>query len=244
MSEQTFKVGDRVTVDRRGDGVVTYGPVEGPYGGQRIVVKLDGGVETAVNTSNVTVIPTFAIGDKAKMYGESNPVEIIGGPFTNRYHTWFAVRAEVGETMASESDLTAPPTPAPIAVGDRVRVTEDDPYSRTGEFVGQRGTVRRLNGSSRLPYHVEFDAGQGAPHTRWNVTSVEKITDESADTYRYEGITYDLTAQYTDRDGDAWRFARVDGVVRGDWSGARNSITSEDSTLSYVVTRYGPMTKI
>ncbi|MGW2515017.1 phiSA1p31-related protein [Streptomyces scopuliridis] len=310
MAVQTFNVGDRVRVLSGGDGEVTYGPVNSTFDTYKLfVVKQDGDEERAFKASDLEPLPTFAVGDKAKMDGESDPVAIIGGPFTNRYHKWFVVRAEVGDTTASESDLTALPAPAPIVVGDRVRVTEDDPYARTGEFVGMLGTVRRLNHPLRLPYNVEFDADQGAPYTRWNVTSVEKISDESvrvpvgtrvridrakwaeqthgmtgvvesntetwraedddthpyivridngsgphvaeltpvdepADTFEHYGITYDLSVKYRDRESNVWRFARVDGVVRGDWGLHRRSISAEDSTLSYAVDHYGPLTKL
>ncbi|MFJ9213033.1 phiSA1p31-related protein [Streptomyces sp. NPDC102264] len=315
MTEQTFKVGDKVRVLSGGDGKVTYGPVNSTFDTYKMyVVKQDGDEERAFKAVDLAPLPAFTVGDKAKMVGESDPVEIIGGPFKNRYHTWFAVKSETGEHYtASEDNLTALPAPDPIKVGDRVRVTEDDPYTRTGEFVGKLGTVCKLNSTSSLPYNVEFDSDQGAPYSRWAVASVEKIKDapalvsigtrvrvdrakwaeeshgmtgvvtsntqtfrshvgdthvydvelddgptihvaeltlldEPADTVVHRGITYDLSATYRDRDGDAWRFARVDGVVRGACRPASSRtefhITGYSGTLREVVDAYGPLSKI
>ncbi|MFF1417597.1 phiSA1p31-related protein [Streptomyces sp. NPDC058280] len=266
MAEQTFKVGDKVRVLSGGDGKVTYGPVNSTFGTYKMfVVKQDGDEERAFKSADLEPLPTFAVGDSAKMVGESDPVEIVGGPFTNRYHTWFAVRAEIGETIASEDNLTVLPAPDPIDVGDRVRVTDDD-GGGANRFTGRIGTVLGVDDSSRLPYHVQFGTGRGYhgdENGRWNCVAVERVTDEPTDpiavgnrawvvkdddTHKHNGVTYDLSARYRDRHGDYWRFERFpDGTVRGDFSSSLTTtptVGEHSHTLGYVFACYGPLVKI
>ncbi|MFG2292022.1 phiSA1p31-related protein [Streptomyces sp. NPDC048603] len=58
----------------------------------------------------------------------------------------------------------------------------------------------------------------------------------------HEGVTYDLTARYRDRDGDVWRFERQpDGSVLG--AHGSGAITPYSDSLSYAVSVYGPLHK-
>lgn len=60
-------------------------------------------------------------------------------------------------------------------VGDKVRVVKDDPWLRTGEFVGKTGTLRSIGRNQTLPFNVQFDADQGTLHSSWNVLAVELV---------------------------------------------------------------------
>lgn len=239
----TFAVGDKVTHNMTGmHGVVTYGPFNRRAGVPAYVVQRPDGTEAVWLAVRVTAAKhAFAIGDRAKIVSQTEPVEIIGGPFKNRFHTWFAVHGnEVGDTTASENELTALPTPDPISVGDWVRVTADDPHNRTGEFVGKMGVVIRLGHmSSQVPYRVSFDAEQDAPHDEWNVASVEKTTGE----YRYGGITYNLSAKYRDAYGDVWTLGRVGNIVAGATLPV-GSPRSESPSLGHIVRKWGPLTRV
>ncbi|MEV7425188.1 phiSA1p31-related protein [Streptomyces sp. NPDC091212] len=245
MTEETFKVGDKVRVLSGGYGKIMYGPTRSTYDTHTLfVVKQDDEEDRAFKSTDLEALPAFAIGDTVKMYDETEPVEIIGGPFKNRYHTWFAVRTEIGETTASEGDLTA--LPDPIKVGDKVRVTNDDGEHR---FVGRIGMVVKLNSdASRLPYRVQFGDGRGShgeENGHWNCVAVERVTD----TYEYEGVVYDLTARYQDSDGDVWFFKRMpDGAIRGSCRSAGSTyepdIHNFSETLEDAATTYGPLLKV
>lgn len=89
-----------------------------------------------------------------------------------------AVVTPVYRALRDAKDQTAESVQStPLAVGDKVRVLEDDSECRTGEFVGKVGRITRISEhhSSRLPYSVKFDADQGAPYSAWNVARVEKV---------------------------------------------------------------------
>lgn len=234
-----FKVGDKVRHSIRGEMEITYGPYDiGKY-----IARNSEGTESSVLGGYLTVMPAFTAGDKAKMHGESDPVEIVAGPFRNRYMKWYVVRAGVGETTAAEGNLTAIPDDA-IKVGDRVRVTDDD-GGGSFRFTGRIGIVKRMNVGDFLPYLIEFGdgrGGHGAVNGRWNCKAVERVTDAESDSHTVDGITYDLTAQYRDRDGDTWTLKRVDGTVRASMGGS--PVTVDSHSLSYIARNYSPLVKI
>ncbi|MFE7624280.1 phiSA1p31-related protein [Streptomyces sp. NPDC057509] len=65
----------------------------------------------------------------------------------------------------------------------------------------------------------------------------------AADTFEYDGVTYDLATRYHDRDGDVWRFERrPDGAVRGRLSD--DPIGDHNIPLGEAVDRFGPMKKV
>jgi hypothetical protein len=223
-----FKVGDKAKHSTRGNMEITYGP----FGGNKYVARDESGAEAYVTATLLSARPAFTAGDKAKMHGESDPVEVLAGPYRNRYIIWYVVRAEVGETTAAEGNLTVIPVDA-IKVGDRVRVLVDR-ANNASVSKGDIFTVRRLVGGG---LHTD-----GRAYGTWFFTlaNVEKVTDANAHTL--SGVDYDLTAQYRDRDGDAWRFKDVDGEVRGEMHGY--TICDDSHTLAYVARTYGPLTKI
>ncbi|MGW6638499.1 phiSA1p31-related protein [Streptomyces cyaneofuscatus] len=64
----------------------------------------------------------------------------------------------------------------------------------------------------------------------------------AAETFEYDGVTYELGATYRDRDGDKWHFARFDDEVVGNTYEVPNSL-ADGSSLAFVMS-YGPLTKI
>ncbi|MFJ5103209.1 phiSA1p31-related protein [Streptomyces sp. NPDC088554] len=242
-----FKVGDKVEHPTGGTCTVRYGPYRTRWNPDLYLLEMADGTHFDADDLEVSApLPAFAVGDKAKMAGETEPVEIIGGPYKNRYRVWFAVKAEVGDATASEGDLTALPAPDPIKAGDRVRVTDDD---GAHQFVGRIGRVVKLNSdASRLPYRVQFGDGRGfhgEENGHWNCVAVERVTD----TYEYDGVTYDVDAQYRDSDGDVWFFKRMpDGAVRGEYRASTSTyephIDNFSETLETAAIMHGPLLKV
>ncbi|MFD9442126.1 phiSA1p31-related protein [Streptomyces sp. NPDC060001] len=242
----TFEVGAKVEHRTFGAGEVAFGPFEHSTGQNHYLIKQEGGKHALVVAEALSLSAKFKVGDKVSQYGSTYTIH--AGPFRGNAE-WYAVEASDGKILHStERALTLVIEPAknePVKVGDRVRVVKDDSMVRVGEFVGKIGIVQRLNSrSSRLPYDVKFDVGQGARHESWNVAEVEKLDDPT--TVTHDGITYDLTARYKDRDGDTWALRRdpddesqvqmqMTPVVSGAWSGY---------TLGGVVRSYGPLRKI
>ncbi|GAB1326935.1 hypothetical protein [Streptomyces sennicomposti] len=200
-----FEIGQKVKHASRGDVEVTYGPYDSPYG-TRYLVRLETGKEThasAVTLSAIPETPKFAVGDKAKGAYSGTVYTIVAGPFDDNGHVWYVTRepnGAVGHNSAADLEVVEP---APIKVGDRVRVVKDGPDERTGEFVGKVGKLIRDDGFS-TSYLVEFGDGSGRhgdpENGRWWVAEVERVTDESADTYEHAGVTYDDTIEYAVRE--------------------------------------------
>ncbi|WP_329168369.1 KOW motif-containing protein [Streptomyces sp. NBC_01267] len=81
--------------------------------------------------------------------------------------------------LADEIDGGETPEPARAPrVGDRVRVLEDDPGNRAGEFVGKVGTLLSVDKASEYtPYCVQFGDGTGY-YGKWWVDAVELLTTD------------------------------------------------------------------
>jgi hypothetical protein len=131
--------------------------------------------------------------------------------------------------------------PEPIKVGDRVRVVADDPEIRTGEYVGKVGLVATIGNRVRreLVYRISFPDGD-----YWWVADVERVTDEN--TYTHDGVTYDLSAKYRDKDGDEWTFTDRGFGPDGTPNGAMNGYAGGNYsyTLGYAAQKYGPLARI
>lgn len=71
--------------------------------------------------------------------------------------------------------------PAAVKVGDKVRVTADDPDYRTGNYVGATGTLLRTDGDPRTPFRVQLDEPWASDlrTTAWWCGGVEALTEES-----------------------------------------------------------------
>ncbi|MEV7250251.1 phiSA1p31-related protein [Streptomyces cyaneofuscatus] len=64
----------------------------------------------------------------------------------------------------------------------------------------------------------------------------------AADTFEYDGVTYELNATYVDRDGDKWHFARIDGEVIG--GGDHKPEDIDDGCSLDFIMDYRPLTKV
>ncbi|MFI7096400.1 phiSA1p31-related protein [Streptomyces lydicus] len=240
MPEQTFKVGDKANYV--GKPVTIAG---GPFTGysEWYVVKGEDGKEHPAAASGLA--PAFAIGDEVK-YEYGGGGKLVAGPFRSEHHDellWVVEKANGTHMTPTQNSLTKV-EPDTIKVGDRVRVVADDPESKPGQFVGMTGTVFNIDDDD-LPYGVRFDADQGAPVLTWYVTRVTKLSASDSDAVTHDGVTYELGADYEDRDGDRWKFARVDGEIFGDWGFSRNHITSTSGCgIAYAVSQYGPFTLV
>ncbi|MFB7823840.1 phiSA1p31-related protein [Streptomyces hydrogenans] len=241
----TFKVGDKVRHESYGDVEITYGPYPGEFSDARFLVRGEDGRERVAVPERMTAIPKFVVGDKVHAaYGSGGT--LVSGPFKSAHHEeaiWVVEKADGTHVFPTAGVLTkVEPEPArDIKVGDRVRVTDDDCGGR--RFGGRIGTVKTIHrAGTLLPYLVEFGDGRGHhgdPNGRWNCRTVE-LLDETADTYTHDGVTYDLSARYRDRDGDPWQFKRLGDRV----TGACGAEPEDDSwTLGYIVERYGPLTR-
>jgi hypothetical protein len=249
-----FEVGQTVRHEVRGEVDVTYGPFVGLYGDGRYIVRQGDGREVMVNISALSAIPEppkFAIGDKVTSDGSLRDTVgiLVAGPFVSPLlgdRFWVADVDDRHHTPI-EAGLRKVVDPAPIKVGDRVRVTDDD-GGGANRFNGRIGTVTTLHGEgSSLPYLVEFGNGRGFHgelNGTWNCRSVERVEDET--TYTHDGVTYDLTARYRDRDDDYWTFKNVEGTVRGNCASTNvaTDVYNGHESLESAVRRYGPLTRV
>jgi len=246
-----FKVGDTVTHNVRGDGEITYGPYTDTFGRTHSVIRLTSGRELAVPTSSITVVPKFAVGDKVA-YDYGGGGTLVAGPFKSEYHgeaIWVVEKANGTHITPTENALRkvdAEPT-REIKVGDRVRVVEDDKSYKTGKFIGRTGTILGSRSDGRaLPFRVKLDDPSDTwdDEGSWWVKEVALVNEASADTYEYEGVTYDLTAKYRDRDHDDWEFT---GSTVSAGVPVMKILTGGfcfEEPLSRAVDDYGPLTKI
>ncbi|MEU1200151.1 phiSA1p31-related protein [Streptomyces sp. NPDC005813] len=248
MSE-TFEVGQKV---RHGsfdeDGEIKFGPFRkaGTYlTGYYLVDFGDGACRETRGTwlSAIPEPPKFAIGDKVRLPYGAREGSLVAGPFRSRHSGrtfWVMETADGKHEAPSEVNLTKVTEPAPIEVGDRVRVLKDDPVVCTGAYVGKIGIVQQVGGCRRKPLTYRLDFGDGDVWWVEDVERVEAAQDE--DVYTHAGVTYDLTATYRDRDGDDWTFKRFGDEVRGGMNGT--APLANTRTLDSVVAAYGPLTRI
>ncbi|WDM16710.1 phiSA1p31-related protein [Streptomyces lavenduligriseus] len=244
MTER-FEVGQKVKHNVRGDAEVTYGPYTNTFGRVHYVIRLASGREldaTADQLSAIPEPPKFSVGDKVlhRSFGSGvvafGPFKHINGP------DHYLMEDDDGDHILSSSDALTAAEPEPIKVGDRVRIVKDDPTYRTGDFVGVVGILRGIEDDGRtMPYRVELPAD--APETlsgRWWCAAVERVATEEV--YEHDGVAYDLSAKYQDKDGDPLTIKIVDGVARAAWFGVEPSYDSD--SLAYVVRNYGPLTRV
>ncbi|MDH6625766.1 hypothetical protein M2271_003577 [Streptomyces sp. LBL] len=248
----TFKIGEEVILTLRGSrATVEYGPFDDR---DVYVVRLvdapsdPDAVRTFTSLSSVMrKAPAFAVGDRVtstvSFRGES--ATLVAGPFVGRFSDvpFWVMERDGKHATPRESTLTKVDTLEPLKVGDRVRVTDDDGGGRN-RFNGKVGTVKELDDGSFLPYLVQFGDGRGRHgdvNGQWHCKAVERVEDEN--TYTHNGVTYDLSAKYRDRDGDVWRMKRVGAVVRARTDGTGNP-TEDSLSLAHVAERWGPLTRV
>ncbi|MFI8084336.1 phiSA1p31-related protein [Kitasatospora sp. NPDC086009] len=245
--QQTFKLGDKVAHRTFGQGVVRFGPYAPALSDEatRFLVELEShpGRHGTFDAGDLTAVPTYKHGDRVLAYGESCTVE--AGPFVDKYdpdRPWYVVKnADGSHETSSESRLKPAPADEPIKVGDRVRVLE---AKHAEEFHGTTGRVIRTDGTwtprdgELHPYRVELDNGGII-----NARRVERITDDApaGSIFVYNSVTYDLTAEYRDQDGDVWRLTRdADGIPLATMGDIRFACRA----LHGVIDEHGPLTKI
>jgi hypothetical protein len=244
---ETFEVGQKVTHAARGDVEVTYGPYDSPFG-TRYLVRTGSGHETHASSDVLSAIPeppAFAIGDKVTttLYGAGT---LVAGPYAGRYSDarWVVEVMDGKHVFPASEALTkvVQPEPEPIKVGDRVRIIRakwaEEHHGAVGTVTSTSGTWREGRGDKH-PYVVRIDDTGGT----LNVAELERVEDES--TVTHEGVTYDLSAQYRDRDGDVWRLKRIDDVVRARMGrDGDGPVTDDSNTLATVVSHWGPLTRV
>ncbi|MET7939673.1 phiSA1p31-related protein [Streptomyces sp. NPDC005302] len=248
MSE-TFEVGQQVRIGDHADGEITYGPFPSTHGTfTGYVVRTDAGERLQRGNDLVAIPepPKFSVGDRVTSTIGSNPEGLlVAGPFVSTFSggNFWVVERDGKHTAPPEEGLTKVVKPEPIKAGDKVRVTDDDGGGRN-RFNGREGVVISVAAHSSLPYLVKFGDGEGYHgdvNGTWHCGGVERI--EPADTFKHAGITYDLTAKYTDRDGDVWTLARFgDKVVTGATHG--ETPDADSTSLEFIVGRWGPLTRV
>lgn len=235
-------VGDRVEVLAGGDGIVTYGPVNSTFNTHRLyVVKQDGDDERAFKVSDLKPLPKFAVGDKvAYVYGGGGT--LVAGPFKSEHHDealWVVEKPNGTHMTPTENSLTKV-VAREIKVGDRVRVVRatyaDHAHGTTG-VVTAVGLGWRTERGDVHPFMVDLDDGGDI-----YVAEVELIETAYSLTFEHDGVAYDLSANYRDKDGDDWRFEAVKGTPRGGMNG--QSVNEYSDSLVSVVDEFGPLTKV
>ncbi|MFF1625599.1 phiSA1p31-related protein [Streptomyces sp. NPDC058272] len=248
--ESTFKAGDKVEHRSFGAGQVVYGPFKRMGRPDfYLMEQASNGEHRTVEPDALTKAAKFKVGDVAKGRLTGRTLKILAGPYSGRRvdaGEWYVVEYPEGHQGTENVRGLLVPEPAPevsssiadesLKVGDKARVLKDDPIICTGAYVGKVGTVLKVGGCARKPLEYRLDFGDGDV---WWVESVERVDD--ADTYTYNGVTYDLSAKYKDTDGDIWKFERIGYEVRGTYTS--RSVEEYDETLAGVVRSYGPLTR-
>jgi hypothetical protein len=253
----TFEVGQKVRHDVRGDVEVSYGPFNNVFGGIRYILRLDDGREVMASSdvlSAIPVTPKFSVGDVVTLATRSGAKATVEyGPFDDRDDIYVVklidapADPESYRTFTAMAHvMTAVPQPEPVQVGDRVRVVR---AAFVEEMIGQTGVVTEVGlnwdaneyseeSADIHPYRVRV--GSGAGTVTFYVAEVELVEDET--TYTHDGVTYDLTAKYSDGD-DVWEFTgRRDahGVPRVTCYGNEDN----SDTIADIADDYGPLTRV
>ncbi|MEU7243381.1 phiSA1p31-related protein [Streptomyces sparsogenes] len=235
----TFAIGDKVTHDGK-SATIEGGPHTG-YS-EWYAVKGDDGKVYPVGADRLTVASGFAIGDEVET-AAGYRAKVVAGPFVNRYgdgdDRFWVLEDEDGKHSAPHEYALTKVEPEPIKVGDRVRVVlathAEKRHGSVGVVTNVSADWKPYDGPVHQ-YEVEFNDGDEI-----YAATVEKVTDDP-NLHTYNGVTYDLSAEYRDKDGDIWRFARVGDEVRGEWG--TYHITETSYTLEDVADRFGPLTRV
>ncbi|MFE5828705.1 phiSA1p31-related protein [Streptomyces sp. NPDC056508] len=230
-----FKVGDKATHEGFGDVEITYGPYTNAFGSTRFLARRENGCEVAVDPGSMTITPKFAVGDKVTTGRAEFTVE--AGPFQG-YGEWYAVRQGDGKVVSSAGlgAFTKVEPAREIKVGDRVRILTTG--ARGASVVaGEIYTVRYVD-----PGEVQVDGSGHADRWYLDPGDVELLTEPPADTETVDGVVYDLSARYRDRDGDVWHFKRFGDDVRGGIG--RTPTSAGDGDSLRFAHGYGPLIKI
>ncbi|MFG3014337.1 phiSA1p31-related protein [Streptomyces cinerochromogenes] len=243
MTER-FEVGQKVKIFSNKHGEIVCGPVRSTFGGYTgYVVRVDGDDvwHRAADLASVPEPPQFSVDDKVT-HRTFGPGEIAFGPFEHYAgQSQYLMKQEDGRHILAAPEALTAAEPEPIKVGDRVRVVRafaaEHRHGETGVVTSTTEEWRSWPGDVHQ-YSVTMDSTGGELY----VAELERV-DEPADTYEYEGVIYDLSVKYRDRDGDVWRFERrPDGKVRGVWT--NRDVTDYDCLLDEVANDCGPLTRV
>lgn len=245
-----FKVGDKVTALGRA-GEIVYGPAESLFGAIMYGVKIDGRDKTFPE-DDLVARAEFEIDDRVTVLHTDGVHSIAAGPFRGLHGDNFYVYAEEANEGEDATHSVAyvsalrPADPEPttnIKVGDRVRVLRakwgEEQHGKVGTVLSVTETFRDRENDLH-PYDIELDDG-GTIYA----AEVEPVPT----TVTYDGVEYDLTAEYRDNEGDFWKFEEGQVETGGNarmsvrLSGTTEYLT-QTSTLRYVVDTYDPLTEI
>ncbi len=247
----TFTVGTKVEHRTWGAGEIAYGPFLRDGHSDNYLMKQTDGEHRFVETDGLAPASKFKVGDKVKGIYSGAEYTVEAGPFFNPSE-WYATKGASGYTTNNRVGALLPVEPAkaepakdePIKVGDVVRISRDN-LQGADVKEGDLLAVTHVSGSRT----VVVKAAPGARNPEWyfDPKNVEKVSADKA--AAHNGVVFDLTAKYRDGDGDYWTFKRVDGEVRGEFTGGpfhdiRGRITEYSRTLASAVDAHGPLTKV
>lgn len=196
---------------------------------------------------------TFMVGDKVHntVFGDG---EIVYGPLARNGHgSSYVMRGTDGLEHTVHSDYTTaiPEAPA-FAVGDDVE------HRTFGPAIVAFGPFEHFNGPGH--YLIKLDDGRHSLVVPESLTLVEAAAPSH---YVYEGVVYDLSAEYRADDekygdGDYWQFSRDtvsgpdtddgndDGTPLARWRHPRGEYGYHEWTwsLKEAVDTYGPLTRV
>ncbi|WP_425837420.1 phiSA1p31-related protein [Streptomyces fractus] len=238
----TFKVGDKVKHRTFGAGEVAFGPFEHFSGSDMYLMKeADSDRHVFSEPAALTLASAYEVGDKVRVYADGG-YTVKAGPFAGHATEWYVVgEADGVDYRANVGTLTREPeAAAKFKVGDKVRVLVD--YADGASVSkGDVFTVQNV-------YSDEIVTDGNGLTSRWffKPANVELVDD--ANTYTHDGVTYDLSARYRDKEGDFWTFRRIDGEARGNYRATDVDcsalINKYSDTLETVVSDYGPLTRV
>ncbi|MFI2213003.1 phiSA1p31-related protein [Streptomyces sp. NPDC020141] len=190
----------------------------------------------------------FEVGDDViSVAGDRYIIE--GGPFSG-YVPWYAARAEDGVVhLIGQSALR----PVEISVGDRVTWDGREYTVEAGPF--------QSSADSAPWYVVGWSGGHntltGHQLRRASAYSAASSSVETAETFEFRGVEYEIGARYCDSDGDVFVFkSELSGPHTRDGNNDRTPLGSEFRyltedcdeqwiwSLGEVVRMYGPLTKV
>ncbi|PKA37926.1 phiSA1p31-related protein [Streptomyces sp. SM8] len=250
-----FKVGDKVTALGRA-GEIVYGPAESLFGAIMYGVKIDGRDKTFPE-DDLVARAEFEIDDRVTVLHTDGVHSIAAGPFRGLHGDNFYVYAEEADEGEDATHSVAyvsalrpaanPEPPTDIKVGDRVRVLRakwgEEQHGKVGTVLSVTETFRADVDDPHV-YLVELD-----DRSTLYAAEVEPVPATVPAIVTYDGVEYDLTAEYRDDEGDIWKFAEDQTEEggnarmhsRGQFSERFSSATDP---LCDVVDAWGPLTAI
>ncbi|MFF1417596.1 phiSA1p31-related protein [Streptomyces sp. NPDC058280] len=169
----------------------------------------------------------FAINDRVT-HSSFGPGEILFGPFDHAIGSeTYLMKKEGGKAVLAAASFLEPA--GKFKVGDAVSDVHTKYTVKGGPFFGPV-----------YEWYAITSAADGIDYQS-NARGLTLVSP-AGELHTVDGVTYDLTAEYRDRDGDTWRFAEVNGVIRGEMYGV--VVTERSTGLSSVIREYGPLTRI